>query len=332
MTKLFKIFKFFFLPLTIYANHSLLFVHKGPSLPPHVEVCLFQARLMNPDTPIYFIANQNAIDRFSPDDQNMNIEFVPIESLPRSQEHKRWISNGIRRDWRVCSERFFFIDEFLRESKLENVFHMEHDNMLYVDLNTLMPIFDRHYPGIAITMDNDEHCVCGFMFIKNSDVAKKLATFFSYTAHLDLSDMQTPVYFRRTYPRLARSLPIIPQTYAENFDQLKSRDGHIAQSVQTYHNLIHEFNSVFDAAALGQFLCGTHVYLGPGFINERAIFNPAHFKYQWRLDEKNRRIPYLIYKDKEYRINNLHVHSKNLSCYCSSLEGPYTLGYLPSRH
>ena len=78
-----------------------------------------------------------------------------------------------------------------------------------------------------------------------------------------------------------------------------------------------KLDSISDAAAIGQYLGGIDPWHGChntiGFINETCIFNPALCSFVWELDFKNRKIPYIIFKNAKYCINNLHIHCKNLN-------------------
>lgn len=332
-----RLFKSFFICLMFLSysllnanSFSIVFVHAGPRLPAHVEVALFQARLFNPDCPIYLLANQSALNNFHPQDGSINATYVPLESLHRTRAHNMWSQNLIIRDWNLYSERFLYLHDFMQQYQLENVFHMEHDNMIYVNLETLLPIFLNNYKGLGITFDNDEHCVCGFMYIRDRAIMEDFAQFFADHAHIDWSDMEVPVRFKsaRGAQKTVSYLPIVVEEYVNDHRNLKSYHNNTTTMPYRYCQNFDQFQSVFDAAALGQFLVGTHREFPAGFINERCLFSPLSFTYEWRLDEQNRRIPYLIYKNKRYRINNLHVHSKNLAAFSSKIEGLYTLGFL----
>ncbi len=309
--------------------YSIVFVHIGPKLPAHVEVALSQARLFNPDCSIVLLANKNALQNFIPQDTTINANYIPLESLQKTPAHIKWKKNLIIRDWNLYSERFLYLHDFMEQFQVTNVFHMEHDNMIYVNLETLLPVFLTRYEGIAATFDNDVHCVCGFIFIPNLFSMNQFAQFFADTAHIDHGDMETPVFFKKFFGTKAMdNLPIVVREYLEDHKKLRSLDGNRPYDRYVYCQNVEFFESIFDAAALGQFLVGTHREFPAGFINERCIFQANHFTYEWRLDEENRRVPYLLYKGKGYRINNLHVHSKNLAAFSSRLSGMYTLGYL----
>jgi hypothetical protein len=84
---------------------------------------------------------------------------------------------------------------------------------------------------------------------------------------------------------------------------------------------IDRFQSIFDGCAYGQYLGGVDSDKpseGPGYINYEAFFIVAYMDLIWENDAMGRRVPFAIYNNKKYRINNLHIHSKNLSAFTST--------------
>ena len=89
---------------------------------------------------------------------------------------------------------------------------------------------------------------------------------------------------------------------------------------ETYSNNIDAFNSVFDGLALGQYLGGLdpiHKECAPGFIDQYCLFNSKNLNFTWLTDERGRKVPYMVFGDEMYRINNLHIHCKNLKLFLS---------------
>jgi hypothetical protein len=87
---------------------------------------------------------------------------------------------------------------------------------------------------------------------------------------------------------------------------------------------------IFDAACYGQYLCGIDPRNGPsapGFINQDSFFavNARELSYLWRRDEAGRRYPVILVggsdATREFRLANLHIHSKNLTPALSVLVG-----------
>lgn len=320
----------FFLTLTMLLEsfcgaegYSIVFIHIGPTLPRYTETALLQARAFNPDCPIILVANECAFAHFAwKEDFKLNVTQVSCESLKKTLDHQRFIKDSKCTDpfWRYTSERFLYLNDLIAQYKLENVFHLENDNMLYVNLEELLPVFKSQYPGMAATFDNDERCIPGFVYISSSYSVNSLAKCFADHAKKGLNDMQILSIFKNTNKRgLIANLPIIMEEYIDK-NLLISPMGHLAKNKHDYCNNIDVFQSIFDAAALGQYLGGINPANGdssPGFINERCLFNPSLLTYEWLVDEQGRKVPYAIFDGKKYRINSLHIHSKNLEAFFS---------------
>jgi hypothetical protein len=308
-------------------NHSIVFVHIGTTLPSYLNEALLQSRMFN-HCNIFLIANREALVR-SPIDTSLNITFVPCESIGLSQKHQTFhkvarLERNFREGfWYHTTERFYYLESLIKKYDLENIFHLENDNLLYVTLQKLMPIFRRNYQGIAATFDDDNRCVPGFMYIKNYESIEELTQMindiFQYT-DMQCNDMEMLAIFKKRYQRnYIDTLPIVTCDYPVPLQSLIHK---IPKNTNDYFNHIDDFNSVFDAAALGQYLGGidpenSHGNSTVGFINETCVFNPSYYKFQWIKDSANRRVPHLISKRNATPVNNLHIHSKNLSAFMS---------------
>lgn len=313
--------------LSALQNYSIVFIHIGKMIPEYLEDSVCQASAFNPECEIFLLANQEALDAYHPKQIPNNLICIPCESLIKTNEHHQFLQNTTLNDewrggfWRYTSERFLYLFDFIVQYQKHNVFHLEYDNMLYVDLGILLPVFEDLYPGIAATFDNEDRCIPGFVYISNPMVMKILAKCFVDHASDNSNDMQVLGFFKQENDRSTIDhLPIITKEYASIYP-LISPMGHIGDPKYKYFQNIDLFNSIFDAAALGQFLGGIDPANGdsePGFINESCVFNPAFLKIEWHLDEINRQVPFIVHKDAKYRINNLHIHSKNLKLFSSS--------------
>lgn len=305
-------------------SHSIVFIHLGEKLPIHLEVAVCQARLFNTQSQIILVANQQALSDIPSTIQQQNVLTIPCETLELSAEHLAFRKVSRKHDgfWVYTSERFLYLYDLMLQYQLENVFHLENDNMLYANLEELMPVFKTSYPGIAATFDNDKRCIPGFIYISNLQIMQELAAFFAQNRNKG-NDMKIIALFKNTKGRKKsdiNTLPIIPESYATDH-VLKSKSGNRAKIAAPYFNNIDLFQSLFDAAAIGQYLGGGDIYLHPtikpGFINEACIFNPSYFKFEWKDDLEGRSIPYAIYNGQSYRMNNIHVHSKELHLFSS---------------
>jgi hypothetical protein len=323
--KLFLFVLFFCSNALFAASYSIAFVHIGDSLPPYIKTSISQARLFNPEADIYLVVSQKALKNFPSALFSHNLVIVPCETLTRTQEHKDFLQNSSHDSkyragfWKATSERFLYLHDLVSCYGLTDLFHLENDVMLYADLGEMLPHFQSCYKGIGATFDNDDRCIPGFVYIANSSALASLATHFAMLAHHGLNDMQLLAHFKREGGQID-NLPIIMNEYVQ-VTTLQSSKGHTTLNPTAYCKNADRFQSIFDAAAYGQYLGGQDPRNGaskPGFINESSLVNPTELQYIWLKDAKHRKVPYAQFKTTKWRINCLHIHSKNLEVFSST--------------
>lgn len=355
MIKIIKSILILFL-VAINAN-NLVFVHIGPNLPLYFYDALNQAQLFNSNTNFYLIINKSTTIDYSRINKN-KLNIVYCEDLKKSNAHILFLENSTLDTnfkegfWQTTTERFFYLAELIKQENLINVFHIENDNMLYVDLTELLNTLYL-YKGIAAVFDCDDRCIPSFMFVPNYYPLKKMVNFLAKNSNLGLLDTFIISQFKNSNANLINNLPIIPKDYGEKY-KLCNKLGEVAADQEIYSTLIDNFKSIFDGAAIGQYLGGIDMiciierdiksalkslgliniklkkkekklknkYLGSlsviptnknvNFINEKCLFNPSCCTFEWRLDNKNRKVPFIIFNNKDFRINNLHIHTKEL--------------------
>lgn len=303
---------------------SVIFVHLGHTIPGYLFDATAQVRKFNPEIRIIVIAEREAIKKV--DHQlRADISFVMCEQLAESEEHKTFkrissLDRTFREGfWLKTTERFFYLDEAIRQYELYDVFHLEYDNMLYVDLMELLPIF-RQYENIASIFDTDTRCIPGFMYIAQPDSLRLLVKYIVAMAQQGRNDMEVIASFAHDHNiKEIDRLPVIMPEYIAEYG-LRSLTKKTTMHPQWYMNRIEEFDSIFDGAAWGQFLGGFDPRNGhsrPGFVNETCLFNPSKIHFEWQIDHAGRRVPYAYMHEKKYRINNLHIHCKHLKAFAS---------------
>jgi len=292
-------------------NFSVVLVHIGPCFYEYLNTCIEQIRRFN-NCDIYLILPKKFSHQVKPD-----VTIIPAERIKKSKKHDLFLKHTTLDKkfrggfWQFAVERFFFLEEVIQMFQLKNIFHLENDVLLYCDLKKITKIIDDSNFEIAATFDNDNRCIPGFMFFKNHHYLSELTKFISINS--GVTDMEIIPKFNDLYDCITY-FPVIPDNY-EN--ELKSLSGQTTNRRWKYFEHYTKFQSVFDGAAIGQFLGGIDPIHRSGdtsgFINESALFNVSDFTFSWNKDEKGRNIPYLIYKDEKARINNLHIHCKNLT-------------------
>ena len=305
------------------ADHSLVFVHIGKTLPSYIDIALEQAKLFNDKCDIYFIASKAALHDFD----IKGITTIPYENLKKSPQHKNFekvskhntsFRNGF---WRFATERFFYIDELVKKLNLKNVIHIESDNMVYVDFEELLPFFEKNYPGIGAVFAADNRCIPSIVYFSNKRATSDLADYLSKTADKGLNDMYGIANYRiNRREKYIDFLPTVPSEYVESCAMNPLR-GPKTKKKESYCNHFDEIISVFDTQAIGQYLGGqdhrNHGNSFPGQINRLTNYIASDFNFEWILDNQQRAIPYMIFKGRKYRINNIHVHSKDLEDFYS---------------
>ncbi len=328
----FSIISFLFIFFEVHAEeskneYSIVFVHIGDKLPSYLENAMEQAQLFNPNADIYLIAGETALKKLPEKLQKDTYKKIYCERLRKTPAHRKFNNtstlNKFFRDG-FCShtaERFLYLNDFITQYEITNMFHLENDVLLYADLSTMLPTFISEYKGVAATFDNEVRCVPGFVYVANKDAMNKLADFMGKNASKGLNDMEMLALYKNQSKREDIDyLPIIHSDFVKE-DTFKSKMGHIANNKERFHNNLSKFDSIFDAAAFGQYLGGQNPDNGPckpGFINECCLFNVSKVTIEWEIDEKGRKVPFGTYNGTKYRINNLHIHSKKLYNFLSA--------------
>jgi hypothetical protein len=302
----------------VYAN--IVFVHLGSQIPEYVYVALEQARLFNPQMDIYFIANEEAVKKTAYDFSRDTFKVVLCETLERSNYHQLFNQKSPLdqkyRDgfWRKATERFFYIHELMVSRNLQQVVHIESDNMLYVDIATMSEALSN-YKGIGAVFDSDNRCIPSFVYFADKKAIENLVAFMAEHASKGENDMETLASYRSSFPHdYIDNLPLIMPEYVRKYGLINDLK-QTSINAAAYTNNFSLFKSIFDGAAFGQYLGGIDPRNGPskpGFINETCLFKPSRFKFEWRKDEQGRKIPLALLGSSAYKINNLHIHSKRL--------------------
>lgn len=308
-------------------THALIYVYIGKSLPTHLADSVYQARLFN-QCPIYILANQQAIDQYK-DCKNLDVTMVPVENLTRTKEHddfaqRSTIDRTFREGfWFLASERFLYIHDFMQQYDVRNIFMIESDVMIYAKLDTMLPVFERHYKGLGVTFSNDDLVIPGIVYAKDKACVALMAKCFAAHAHEAKNDGEIFAVLKKEEGQSCiDGLPIIMYDYPTKH-VMRSSEGKTPADCELYMNHVDDFKSIFDGRAFGMFLGGVDPrntwdpQQGPGHISEYCVINPSNMGIEWLHDEKKRRVPYAVHGAEKYRINNLHIHAKHLKPFLS---------------
>lgn len=297
---------------------DVVMFHSGETLINHLEDGLKQFRLFNPDIRVYFLTDK----RWMEEDvfKKYNIEAINkddyySQKIDRYQIYYK--ASHKPRDfqfWVITALRLIYIENFMKVHKMVNVCHFENDIMIYFNINGFKDKFPKLYPSMAITVGGGDKCMTGFMFIKNHSALEHMTQYFinllmKYGKRkivdiygMDMvNEMTLMRAYSKDYPERLALLPILPfGEFSSNYE---------------------EFNSIFDPASFGQYVGGTCNGEGPGAKPEDHYIGQLLRQYPeydvvWRRESRGI-VPYFKYDGHEVKINNLHIHSKELYKYLS---------------
>jgi len=293
-------------------RYSIVLVHQGNEFVDYINDCITQILKFN-NCKIFIASNKIHQNKIINDEL---VSFVPIEELEKTENHniftktKGYDVNFRDGFYKSVTERFLIIEEVMIKFSLSNVFHFENDNLIYIDISKHLETFVENYT-FASVFDNDSRCIPSFVYFKSLESIRKLNEFIIGSS--DSNDMSLLSEYRYHNISEIFNLPLFPDFY--DLD-LISPMGHRTNNPSHYYHNFDKFNSIFDAACLGQYLGGVDPRnIGgdtTGFINESCLINPSSFDFDFRIDEFGRKYPVVIFKGKEVKINNLHMHCKNL--------------------
>jgi len=293
----------------------------GP-LPDYTLDTIHQTRLFFKG-PIYFILS-DLPSNYVPILQNKyNVTIIPYDTVIDEnfnqciQQHfnKFTILEGLKGREKLfiyAFERFFVLRKLMEQQQLTNVFFMELDNLIYDDPTKWEKAFCSS--PISFMFDNYDRCASGICFIQDSTILSEFCECcIQYIVQTDvtrhfMTEMQALDQFWKANPNKVQILPThwsaekIPPMTSEHYDR--------------YHQ------TLFDAAGLGIYFGGIDTLHTGGLIMTglRAPWSAIDYtpyEYEWSEDEEGRLIPYVIHELRWIRINNLHIHSKQLQPHLS---------------
>jgi hypothetical protein len=204
-------------------------------------------------------------------------------------------------------ERFYLLDELIKQHNLKYVWFMELDILMYTSPNTFIDRL-KGVP-VAFAYHRTDHCNSGIFYVKDSEAIQPiLSTFDNFTEGF-ISEMRALYAYSAKNKHESLFFPLV----------IKSTENHL------YWKDIDKFNNyLFDGAILGMYYFGIDPIHTNGKIvtNNKQVYDMDKkflniWKYGdliWQRNQDNLQIPYFKLKDSEQiiPIANLHIHSKDL--------------------
>ena len=275
---------------------TLILVHIGSHFPEYINDCIRQIQhSMN-------ISIHVLISSCHRDKLVLGIEVFPLEDIPISNKRSEFEKNNCLDStfrngfWKFAMMRFFYIYDHVVANKLQDIFHIENDNLLFIDVLPKLSVFQSK--SMWCVMDSSDRCIPSFLYFKNDNILRLLLDTCIECASHQINDMYALSKFKKQQPDDVGTLPIVKNYYEPiHPDFYKHAD---------------QFGFLFDAAAVGQYIGGVDPRNDTtntiGFINETCVVKCDKVKLEW--------IGNYLYLN-TMPLVNLHIHSKDLKRWSS---------------
>lgn len=273
---------------------DIILVHTGTNFYDYINDCIYMLERYN--FKIHIIISKDLVNNL----KSNNLIVVIAEDYydDRLKIYHNDMDDFRDGFWKRTSSRFILIDNYVRRNKIKSFFHIENDILVFSDFKNIKNILEDKNEEMFIVLDSVNRCIPSVVYFKNSDITNKLSRFI--IDNNDTVDMYNLFRFYSLNKDIVANLPIISKEL-------------IINNIN-FNNYYSDLNSIFDGAAIGQYLGGIDPRNNSsntiGFVNEQCIFNVSKYKYTWDNGE-----PYMLLDNTMIKINNLHIHSKNLNIF-----------------
>lgn len=219
---------------------------------------------------IFILTNQHFFEKF--EYYKDKIHLIAIDDLKDSYDYFKNSSldkvfrNGF---FSLASLRFFYIYSFMKKYNIKNVIHLENDVLIYYNVKELQNKVNNQY--IYLPFDSFKRNIASIIYIPSSEIFKKILDNYDFKKN----DMENFSLIKKNHNiKIIENFPIFPN--------LTNASPEINFVCENYK----QFECIFDAAAMGQFLGGIDPRNNSnnsnntiGFINETCVikYNNYHF-------------------------------------------------------
>ena len=287
-------------------------------LPSYCIDTVFQTRLFY-DGPIYFILNDYQ-SIFIPILKQYNVIIINYDTVldndfnnlvEKSKNRFCIVPNltGRERLFIHSFERFYILHNLMKQNSLRDVFFMELDNLIYDDPINWLKTFAKK--DMAYMFDNYDRSSSGIAYIKNTDILKEFMKFSNTYILTDTGFINEMTSLFRFWELNKESVQLLPTLWPD-----------VNYPTMTYETFPLYNNSIFDALSIGIYIAGADATQIGGVIvkGQRStwgLVDYTKYVYKWKKDSQQRNTPFIFTGDHWLKVNNLHVHSKDLRPYLS---------------
>lgn len=278
-------------------NLNYFFVYIG-ELPNYVKTSINSVLSVDKNAKIYFCGEKDPEFKNTTFINSSEIRSKLTQELIDLKPYKNTnFDQKINSLWFTSLLRIFYINDFMKFTNINQLVHFDSDVIIYkpfMDISEQLTV-----DQLNITKLDNRRLIFGYSYIPSYKVInflceeilknfkKNMSLFSSYDLK-PLSEMETLSLIHKEFPEKFNLLPDLPY-----FDS----------------------SNIFDPASYGQFLGGTHSDPKKWYTKKKPILD-----HDVGLEIKARRIkvkiknsqPIVVFKNKEFKLVNLHIHSKKL--------------------
>lgn len=261
---------------------TYLLTHTGCKLPSHILHTIRQILFVDSLAKIVLCTDQNVI--FS----DSRVEVIDVRDLNLPSLGNYFI-NEQDPLWRNSLQRIFIINEYLRNHD-ESIIHFDNDVLIYKNISEFASSLDS---GVYITQQTDDTFIFGYSIIKSKNKFNSISESILNEVSLGMDSVLSKTKNHAHEMRLL---------YCFGKDNIIP--------LPTHPEIFSNSSDLFDPITYGQNLGGVNYGPGPGFIDHDHIVGKI-------LDKKDTKVifdkgPFIVYKNKQYDLCNLHLHGKKL--------------------
>ena len=271
-----------------------LFYHSG-KIPNYLKYSLESVKKSDTDANIFLACDQEY--------QQPGVEVVDINKLNSSRIEKiknlryfkGWSDNPL---WESSLLRIFYLYEVAKFLKIDQFVHFDNDVILYKPFTEIKNLLTNQ--KLNITPLTNSFLVFGYSFVNSlsiyDEICEKVFEIYNspdryekqYYEGKKIIEMKALYIAYKENPNLFNLLPVHPKD-SENY--------------------------VFDPASYGQYLSGVHnKRFSRKFTDETHILG-SDLKNKYLVPSFKKKKVTVNFKDKDYQLVNLHIHSKKLRKY-----------------
>ncbi len=302
---------------------NIILIHLGNKKIPYILHTIYHL-LYFKNNNIYLLSEGKILNYLKKYKIAKNINFVDVNKLKKSKEHeiflektkldKRWYGGF----WLNTTERFFYIENFCKLKRMENIIHIENDNLIFCNLNKYKSILETNF-NIGLTFLNNNQCIPSIIYFKNYKYVRFITNhifnenrFFFKSRKKNDMQLLAEVKNKKKCKKI-KLLPTLTKEMSKTFNNKIKKE---------YYEFSDKFNGIFDAAALGQKIDGLDKFIHKNkgsFINKENIFDPEKIKIIYKKYKKLKK-PFIYMDKKTIPILNTHIHSKRTDIFFNKLK------------